>query len=370
MMLFESDVCISSFTQIWGSWQGTCFLAIAVSAVILAFLYMLGKAFRHPHLEAWVKDEFGQLFATTIIAVMIVSLVGFMCSFSPSFLDPTNSVFVDFNTGRHLTNTFDVADNYLREVRDRAVIAIGLAYAMNAFVDFMQAPTYEATPTGIGITTQSLAGFAPILNALSTMMSALTVALITVASQIEILNYVWIAVPGYLIPLGIFFRCFEPTRLLGGSLLALAIGLFLFYPFILTFDDLIIHDSLEKAKEESVSSVNTFSNPGGADSNAIISGGEVETPAAVARLMGKTIVDMFKAAFTFNSDRGGASGILENIFTPVLGPIIVLVNFTFQLLIATVVLGVLNFVILITAIRGFSRLLGEEVDVTNITRMV
>jgi hypothetical protein len=356
------DVCAGNIQSFWGGWEGSCFLAIAVSIMILAFLYMIGRTFKHPHLEAWVKDEFGQLFATVILVVMIVALMGFMCNFSPALLDPGNPRFyVNSNLGGPTKNVYDVAEGYLEDVRDRLVVAIGLTYTMNVFVDFVQSPTYEATPTGIGITTQTLAGLSPILHTLSTLLTALTVALITVVSQIAILQYAKVAMLGYFLPFGVFFRCFEPTRMFGGALIGLSIGLFLFYPFLLAFDDLIIHDSLVETQDASVASVQTFS-----DQN----GNAVGTPIAVANLMGETIKNMFKAGFTFNQDRGGVAGIIETIFTPILGPIAVLIGFSFQLLIATVVLGVLNFVILITAIRGLSRLLGEEVDVTNITRMI
>jgi len=359
------DVCAGNIQGFWGGWEGSCFLAIAVSIFILAFLYMIGRTFKHPHLEAWVKDEFGQLFATVILVVVIVALMDFMCNFSPAFLDPTNSVFVDAS-GHPLTNLYDIADNYLEDVRDRLVVAIGLAYTMNVFVDFVQSPTYEATPTGIGITTQTLAGLSPILHTLSTLLTALTVALITVVSQIAILQYAKVAMLGYFLPFGVFFRCFEPTRMFGGALIGLSIGLFLFYPFLLAFDDLIIHDSLVETQKASVEAVTGVSNPNDANSESIIGSAEVGTPKAVLRLMGNTVKDMFVAANPF----AVKDKFIEHIFAPILGPVAVLIGFSFQLLIATVVLGVLNFVILITAIRGLSRLLGEEVDVTNITRMI
>lgn len=360
------DVCaggIGGIESFWGGWVGSCFLAITVSIFILAFLYMIGKAFRHPKLGAWVRDEFGQLLATAVLVLMIVGLVGFMCSFSPVFLD-------DRYAGK---NMYEVADDYLRDLRDRIVVAMGLTYTMNVFVDFMQSPVYEATPTGIGITTQTLAGLAPLLQGLSVLLTALTTALLTVAAQITILEYIKIAMLGYLLPVGVLLRCFEPTRVFGGAMIGLSVGLFLFYPFLLVFNDLIIHESLVKAQEESEREVGVVSNPEfdsegnpnpDYDPDKPIADGKVVTPLAVARLMGRTVKDMFKAGF------GLKQGFIATIFAPIMGPISVLVGFAFNLLIAVLVLGMLNFIILITMIRDLSRILGEEVDVTNLTRMI
>ncbi len=86
----------------------------------------------------------------------------------------------------------------------------------------------------VGISLASVVN--PVLQQLSYLMSALTFAIMGIEVQAVLLNVVSMVAVPVLLPIGIVLRTFYFTRKLGGTIIAIAIGLFTVFPMSYLLD--------------------------------------------------------------------------------------------------------------------------------------
>jgi len=171
--------------------------------------------------------------------------------------------------------------------------------------------------------------------------------------QMRALDYLAFACIGYLFPMGIFFRCFEPTRSFGGTLLGLSIALFLFYPIIMVFNDSLLYGAIEDLQTTTVKGLVL------ADSN-IQSGNATNAQNAGSLATGTVTAPTPSGGTAWYEDAWQfASGGLLSLLKPVL------IYF-----VAAVALPLINFIVLVEIARGATAFLGDELDVSNLTRMI
>jgi hypothetical protein len=168
--------------------------------------------------------------------------------------------------------------------------------------------------------------------------------------QMRIMDYMAIASIFYLFPFGIFFRAFEPTRKFGGTLMGIAMTFFLFYPIVIIFNEYVMTDQIESVTAETATALQN------AEGNSAAGAGG---PQAAKEAKDKH--DEFKGGGVPNAADLSLSVSNGAIF--VLKPVMLYV-------IAAVVLPVINFIILVEVARALTAQLGEEVDVSNLTRMI
>jgi len=329
-----------AFSNLWASWQALCFLALLTSFIMLSLLYIFSNFFRLAGMQAWVKAEIGQLIMSALIVILVVAIVGLLCSFDPSILGLNN-------TGKSM---FGEATEYLDWLKYKNTEALFFVYGWNGVVSMVMNPVYNSRPGGVGVTTQPFAGLAPISSMLVTFMSGLTLSLLLTVMQGYMLQYIQIAMLGWFLPLGVFFRCFEPTRQFGGALIGLAIGLVLLYPALLVMNEIAIREQFDAAATEVAAT-----NPGSAlgDPKYIVLSNNMPGMGVDTAGQTREVTDDYKAV-TKNAENS----------------VNMVVKITFYTFVGAMLLPALNFIVLITGVREISRLLGEEVDVGNLTRMI
>ena len=160
----------------------------------------------------------------------------------------------------------------------------------------------------------------------------------------------------YLYPFGVFFRAFEPTRLFGGTLIGLSLSFFLFYPVILVFNDYIVRGP---------TGTEGFLAPVQQELEQAIDEAELKSNPASGQLP-VTDKDSVETGGPALSDPATRDTLVENVSYGLL----FLLRPLLLYFIAAVVLPIINFIVLVEITRGITRLFGEEVDVTNITRMI
>ncbi len=336
------DYCTpATFNAVWGSWQALCFLALLASFFLLSLLYMLSNVLRISGLQAWVKVEIGQLIVSALIVILLAAIVGLLCSFDPGVLKS------DYSGGKSM---FGEATDYLNWLRYENTVALYTVYGYNVVVSMVMNPVYNSRPGGVGVTTQPFSGLAPVSSMLVTFMSGLTLSLLLTMMQIYMLQYIQIAMLGWFLPLGVFFRCFEPTRQFGGAIIGLAIGLVLLYPALLVMNEIAVKDLFEEAATQVADT-----HPGNAleSSNYSMLANSLPPIGANTTQQTTTMPDNYQK--------------LEENVTNSINPA---VRITFYTFVGAMLLPALNFIVLITGVREISRLLGEEVDVSNLTRMI
>ncbi|HQT45002.1 MAG TPA: hypothetical protein PLO51_03430, partial [Candidatus Micrarchaeota archaeon] len=165
-------------------------------------------------------------------------------------------------------------------------------------------------------------------------------------------DYINIATLNFILPVGIFFRAFAPTRQFGGAMIGLALGLFIFYPLMLVFNDYAIRDAMNQTRADTVDKIVGNYQSGYPTNQA---SAETARSDATGNLLSQA-----------TPDSSGNIQAAQNVSTMVYG----IVRIAFNVFIASVVLVAINFAVLITVVKELSKLFGEEVDVASLTRMI
>jgi hypothetical protein len=357
----------SSVANYWnlrfGNWQDICVLGLLISFLLVSLLYMASHAFGNAELTAWCKKELFQVFLTCILVGSIFWFVNLMCAFvSPSMfveLNPGDCDHDGLTVPLEQCNLFDYSINYLIWLRNAAYTLYNMLAVVGGFLAGKAEITVLQSPGGYGFNTRPFGGLSGMVNNLSFSMSTTLVGgLLTTIAQLRMLRAVQLMMFNIILPIGVFCRCFEPTRRFGGSLIAIAIGLFIFYPILLTINAGAVRGSILSEGFFLVAQNKIVQQEGAYPEG--------------------TRIDYLDQAYqqTVNPDdeaydpTGGSEGASYTSLSSNNIIFQIFFTLTIRLLIAALFLPLLNFILLISFIRNLSRFLGEEVDITNITRMI
>ena len=355
---FVIDACsaIPEYTAFWGDWKVGVGIALIIAAGMLALFYMAAKFFGNSQLEVWVRAEVGQLFITAAIAALAIVLVSWMCSFNPAVFDslfgrtPGQYANLQYD-GHDIKNFYDAANYYLEYLLALNHVAYQMLIMLFFAVNHTMNAQYFADPVGIGFTIQPLAGLAPFTQVIIIATQALTFSLLLVLIEMKVLQYMSIAALTYLFPFGVLLRAFEPTRMFGGSLIAFSLGMFIMYPALLVLNDYVVRTP------QNVDWMNDV-NEGMADVGA-----QADEQINLDEQRGSAN----------NIAGGGASGEAtggQEIAGSTSNYIMPFLSGAMFIFISTVFLTAINFAILIAFIKELSTMLGEEMDISSITKMI
>ncbi len=322
-------------------WLLLSVLALVVSTLALSLLYMFASFFRHPQLLTWAKFELFQVFGTAVVMAFFATVVFGACSFDMSFLDTARYP--------HAINMYQIIGDYFSQLEKAGYLIFTYIMYISKILTSLSRTTVLSSPLGVGSNENPLETMGQITSLLFVMLSGFVTSFLLLQLQMRMLDYLALACIGYLFPLGIFFRCFEPTRSFGGTLLGISISFFLFYPIIMVFNDFLIHKQvadLEKWQE----GVNS------AAATSVSSGGTPDPHTYVNQVRG---IWNSQSPNTYDTFAGRLTEGLLLFINPIM------VYF-----IAAVVLPVINFIVLVEIARGSTAFLGDELDVSNLTRLI
>ncbi len=352
--------CPAVSPGLW-DWAALSGAAVAVSGVILAFLYAWAVLFRNSPMEAYVRQEVYEVVVSGILVIFIIGLVGAMGSLAVGDFLPDQLLPADVDSH---TNVYVATAKYYARVTSDMEGWLNLNYFMNIVIDQMASVTPYARPLGVGLVASPMAGFAsPIKQVLYNMSVGLSVAYIINVAQLYVYVFALQGFLKYYLPLGILFRCFTPTRRLGGTLIGIAVAFLFVFPGLS-----VITYSMLYCK----------------------AGGPLVT---FTNLMGYYISDQgsfadFVSAFfksNFTTTGSGSVGIIDLVtgtFGLFFGALQGMIGTAFLifLLIPTSIVSLafvlgfvvpaFNVIVFTEAAKGLARSFGEEVDISALTRLI
>ena len=326
-----------------GDWLALSLLALLVSLLALSILYMFAAFFRNPQFLSWTKFELFQIFGTAVIIVFFIMTLSGICTFDMSFL---STRYAPVAPGQH-TNMYFIIDAYFSKMQELGYLVFGYIMYVTKILSFLSRVTVLSSPLGVGSNENPLESMGQLNSLVFVMLSGFITSFILFQLQMRMLDYLAFACLGYLFPMGIFFRCFEPTRSFGGTLLGISVALFLFYPILMVFNDYLMYEDIAQLTQEQKDAL-TAANaqipnaPPGKDVSSEI--GTIYDPANPANYNGFT------------------QGVTGGILLP-MKPIMVY-------MVGAVVLPIINFIVLVEIARGATGFLGDELDVSNLTRLI
>ncbi|MEM3555920.1 MAG: hypothetical protein QXF56_04350 [Candidatus Micrarchaeia archaeon] len=312
----SSGAVSSEFETYWGNWQSLSILAASTVFLVAAFVYTLGHVLVHRKVTLWAKEQMEEAILAMAITIFVIGFVSFLCS-----LD-LNTLGIDTGCTGDNCNMINVAFGYLSDFYSTIMTGYVTVAGLNAVMSSVATMTIGKAPGGVGVMISPLAVFSDISSSLTMAMIVLMTSAIMVLTQMVLLKMME-SLFVILFPIGVLLRSFGATRGFGGGLIALAIGFFFFYPLLaVLFYGAVLGD---------------------------------------VQMSYEGMSDSFKESGLSPTDPSWFTGNpLSEFFVGFIGKTIV----------GAIFMPLVMFMILISFVKGLSYALGEEVDVSNLTRLI
>lgn len=335
-------------------------MALMASVALLAAMYLWGTLFRNSQLISYVKQELFEVMISAFLIGIIFGMLGSLSYLSLSGFVPLELLPSDVGTD---TNVYEAAQMYYVKVDSDMSAWLNLNYIMNIYVDQTASVTPYARPLGVGLVASPLTGLAsPLKQLLYNMTTALSLAFVINHAQLVVYIFSLQAFLNFYLPLGIFLRSFTPTRRLGGTLIAVSLVFLFIFPALSTLTYSIFYN---RSGGPLVSFSSMLSDYFSDTTNGGFSNSIQNYYSTNFNTGGGGIMDFI----------GGVFGGIGDMIQAVIGKMFLtlflipmsMVSFAFVI---GFIVPAINVIIFTAAAKVLSKTLGEEVDVSSLTRMI
>ncbi|NYZ75746.1 hypothetical protein H0N98_00665 [Candidatus Micrarchaeota archaeon] len=318
----QAGAVSAGFINLWSAtWQGICFLAATTVWAVAILVYVVGFALNHQKAIIWAREQMQEAVFAMLITMFVIGFVSFLCTLDLNSLGLGGACL-----GGATTNFIDAAFCSLSSMYLTLMQGLLLVIALNSAMAAAATFTIGFAPGGVGTVFTPLAVLGEVANSfVPASIVLVTSAVLTMTQMVLVKMSASIFVA--LFPIGVILRSFGATRGFGGGLIAIALGFLLFYPFLVV----LFYGSV---------------------------GGNMGISDAITQDY-SSLSDSFSSAGPSPGDANWFGGILSP-----------LVGFIGKAIMGAIFIPLLMFMILIVSIKGLSAALGEEVDVSNLTRLI
>ncbi len=328
-------------------WAQLCILAMGASAMILGCMYLIASFFQNQQATLTVKMEIYEMAVSGIIFIAIAMLLGGMCTIKTGWIFPdagTSTTLGGFESWADKTLYYS-STNYLMAFADHTLRMMSVQYGFYVLIDAVTSTEISSVPMGIGATMKPTSGLGAVVKpVMNNAFSAETISVITTQAQAYTIDYLGYGLLKYFLPFALVMRSFTPTRRIGGTIIAVTLVFLFLVPIITIPAYLVINSSFSGTIDHMKQSMDLIS--GGASAGIFSTFG---TPTKI---------------------------VLEFVVTYMWGPDILLLMSMMiipgaaKIFLGGVFFPLVNVIILVTSARYLSKALGEEIDITNISRMI
>ena len=183
---------------------------------------------------------------------------------------------------------------------------------------------------GVGFSLVNCSPLNAFRGSLTTAAFATSAALADIYAQQSLLSLARNAAFAFIVPLGLFFRCFKTSRGAGGALIAIGFGFYTAYPLMIVANENLLHGSNPSSPSLGLPSVGTCD--------------PMESDVDVSR---NQMMDFAKSLTDFN--------LVEST--------------EYVIMVRIIFASILNLIITLGFIRAFAHILGSEIDVSGLARI-
>jgi hypothetical protein len=356
----------------WNTWQGLIVVATFSIFLVSAFAYTIGHIIVHRKVIVWAQNQMYEGLVSIIMAILFIFFTSLFCSLDVSIVSQgicyTNSnqaaafCAAPYPIGTGYTvgwapqgqtcpitgtcNAQDVGSALLQRFRDSTWNVYLTVSAVNSFLAFIGSYSFDVSFGGVGIAMGVLSGLNQLTNPLAMGMSLITIAYVLTQTQMILLRMTE-GMFVIMLPVGMILRSLGATRGFGGALIAIAVGFFMIYPFlvVLFYGDLL---------NVNIFATGTYGNSSSEVNNAAGNFASLTNPT--------NILTFLQNAF------GAISMFLSG--TWLLNILLSFINSVAMAMVGAVVIPLIMFMVLVSFTKALSKALGEQVDVSNLTRLI
>jgi len=214
----------------YNSWQPIIVVVILAVVMLLAIIYMLGRAMARKEWEAFVKVEMQSVLVSVIWVMIIAALANFTCQ--ASCIASKNA------------NPFDVSISYLTGIKDNLETNINLALNTAKQVRIDSASMFAITEAGPYV---RMYDGCNVVAGNQEMIGNLVAPFIgSIIAQQFLLMFVSIAAFQILLPIGVILRIIPFAREAGALLIGIAFALYIILPLMYVMADMASKELLDK----------------------------------------------------------------------------------------------------------------------------
>ncbi len=202
--------------------MGIAIIIVTASIVLAGILFGVGRAFGYKNIEYFGIEELLQSLINAAIIGSFAAITGVVASVSSSIVTPGCS---SGNVIDQLTCMLSLVNTNLFALFQSLLQMLGiLGYYQGLALDF---GAFSVSPFG---------NLSSVSGVLSAQLLSLNLIMILVSLNVQIAVFIKQNALSLLFPVGLVLRTLFATRKVGGFLIALAVGLYIFYPtFVLVF---------------------------------------------------------------------------------------------------------------------------------------
>lgn len=351
-------------------------LAGVVAALIIAISFMAGKLLNNPKLILWGKTEIVQLVISIAAVLFIGTTVNIFCLID---MGEVAAVFdADVPSGGAASSIYQAAETYLVEAAYYSHNAMSVArfhlegYTILSYLSVFQCGLLKCFFGYSGTNTQPFGAYGSTIAALNIFFNSMLVAHVTVLSYTFLLAYVYRGFVLLFLPLGVFMRSMPFMRGFGSMLMALAMSFLLVYPLLLSI--LYLMGGVLVDRDTYAPDASLLTDYRNQEEHFYELGGDIGSATGYGR--GVSLVAAL-ASMVDPTNQGLARQYFGNIYFPedheedeLGGRPIEAIAFCAEAFIAAVFMPTVALLGTIASVSYVTRLMGEEIDLSRITRMI
>ena len=220
--LISIHLCQGSLLD-WANLFGLIPLSIAASVGISLIIYLVGKILQHDQMVLEIKAQIFDLFLTLAVISVVIALLKLPCH-----------IYVIQHNGVRL-NLYESAFFYLQVAEYLNAALLGLSIDYYVITMFILRFTISNAVFG-GLSLQAYSGAALTIKPfLSKLMVGITTAYTSAVVQVFLYEFLTFGAVKYVLPLGIFLRTFSPFKRIGGALIGFSLASPIFYSVVAAY---------------------------------------------------------------------------------------------------------------------------------------
>lgn len=238
IILFSGCIAVSGTMIDYTNWASLTTVILLVAYFIIALVYMLASIMQMPVLFAWAKNELYQTTASALIFGLMLIALPLAQMVYESIADSGNYRPAKPG-GPRGADAFEEAGNYIYQ---KLLVLEALYYVLARevfWLSLIMSAGITARPGGVGATLNPFLILRPIADTANTLLRGVSLGIGLMYMQSFILDFVKSTMLTLFFPLGIALRSFPYTRRAGGACIAIAVGFYFVYPLTFMMDNVL-----------------------------------------------------------------------------------------------------------------------------------
>lgn len=357
------------------NWFALSIIGIFIVLGIAIIIFLIGKFFDLTDISAWGKNEIWQVIASVILIFLLLALIepidriGRLNNPSCPTLSSCDTSLCNHPDGCSLLQT---GYYYSEAMAAELTHLTSHMFFINMFLEGLFSFEISITPLNIiGISYNFNSMFGIVSKITDWAMIIIGPAILSWIGTMFILCFASSKMFAIFLPLGLILRSFPSTRSVGGGLIALALGLYFVYPFMLNVNNVITSTFLGL---NSPSEMINFAQ----EQVLTFPPGMMDRP---GRELMQTIIQPFRSTLRNTLTDGLFSmSFLSNFSPPLLAETLStlyldafyasLQEAVFLVMISSFVLTVVNIFITFTFIQEIGKFLGSDMNLAELVKLI